>query len=333
MTRLSCMHICISFALLALAGPTQAYSSQANASFPINFCSDDEQNVDGTEKDSPLIEKGGWYRRGEQGKRGYEGERGHRGERGEKGDRGPRGHLGYPGPQGIPGVAGATGGIGATGVTGVTGPTGDVGPTGITGATGVTGVTGATGVTLVMGVAQSFDPSATGTDQTVVMSGTGGNSAPVNLPLQSVSGGMIPQTNSFQIPVDGNYFITYGLSCEANTDLVEDYGEPSAKVWVGVHKVSGTDETDLGAVPMNLSGTVPSQVPITPTPTVSMLSGYGQLHAQLLAGDIISLKVYGSTDGEADASIIISANQLFDATAVGTPSLNNGGTLSIILMP
>jgi hypothetical protein len=63
-----------------------------------------------------------------------------------------------------------------------------------------------------------------------------------------------------------------------------------------------------------------------------MLSGFGQMQLPLLANDTISLKLYGSTDADVPAVITISAGQLFDATTVGTPSLNNGGTLSVVLL-
>ena len=134
-------------------------------------------------------------------------------------------------------------------------------------------------------------------------------------------------THLFTVPVDGNYFITYGLSCDADPAVLNDYNNAAAKVWVGVRK---NGNTDLGAVPLNLSGTVPSNEPggeISPL----MLSGYGQLQVHLVAGDTIGLKLYGSGSGTTPANITIDADQLADSAVAS--GLNNGGTLSVMLIP
>ena len=133
-------------------------------------------------------------------------------------------------------------------------------------------------------------------------------------------------THLFTVPVDGKYLVTYGLSCEADHQVVNDYQNSAAKVWIGVHK---NGNTDLGAVPLNLSSTVPSNESggeVSPL----MLSGYGQLQVDLEAGDTVGLKLFGSGSGTSPANITIGPDQLQDPSVL--LGLNNGGTLSVMLI-
>lgn len=101
MARLSYMGICSAFALMALSGTDQVYSSQIDLPFADYSLINQQQ---GSETgDSTLVDKEQIYVRG------------HRGKKGERGHRGKRGTAGIPG---------------ATGAQGPTGPTGDIGPTG-----------------------------------------------------------------------------------------------------------------------------------------------------------------------------------------------------------
>jgi hypothetical protein len=184
---------------------------------------------------------------------------------------------------------------------------------------------------MVLGSAQSFVPGSTFTEQVLNIGATGGTSATVNLIYGATGGGVNfdAGTHLFTVPVDGKYLITYGLSCDADDQVVTDYGQRAAKVWVGVHKITGIVGTDLGSVPLNLSGTVPSNETGGEASPL-MLSGYGQLQVDLEAGDTLGLKLFGSGSGATAANVTIGPDQLQDpAVLLG---LNNGGTLSVMLI-
>jgi hypothetical protein len=263
-----------------------------------------------------------------------------RGPRGHKGERGHRGHRGPLGPTGATGDMGATGPAGATGDPGdpgETGPTGSTGSTGATGSTGGTGDAGATGP-VVMAVAQTWGPTGpTGSESLLVNNTTGiVTQVPLNLSTTTSSPGAPTLSgNQYTINTTGNYYITYGLSAEANADLVEDYANGSAKIWLGIYNVTASPNQCLGAVPVGITYSTPNNETGT-TDGPRMVSAFGQMRAALASGDILELRLFGSgdADGETPEAVIINSDNLSDPTV--TPNLlnlNNGATLSLLLMP
>jgi hypothetical protein len=181
---------------------------------------------------------------------------------------------------------------------------------------------------MVLGSAQSFVPGSEFTTQILDIGGTGGTSTTVNLIYGATGGGVDfdAGTHLFTVPVDGKYLITYGLSCEADAQVISDLLGRTARIWIGVNN---NGITDLGAVPLNFTYTVPGDQPTGEIATL-MLSGYGQLQVDLEAGDTLGLKLFGSGSGTTPANITVGPDQLQDPTVL--LGLNNGGTLSVMLI-
>ena len=304
------------------------------------------EGKDGAEKGLFNGRKGHKGEKGHKGKRGHEDDRGHEGDRGKKGRDGATGATGAAGPAGAPGAAGpagatgqtgATGAAGPTGATGQTGATGTAGPTGATGQTGATGAAGPTGATgatgpVGMGIAQSFVPGITGATQS--LTGTSpGTFAIVNLDHGTTTSSDITfnaATHLFTVNTTGTYLISYGLTAVAEADLMEDFTtDYTATTWISVERTTaGPTVTQIGAVPLALTGSVVNNTGGSAT-SPQLLSGFGQLQASLVAGDTIGLRIFINS-GDADASTMdIAPGQILR----GTEAINNGGTLSLILLP
>jgi hypothetical protein len=234
-------------------------------------------------------------------------------------ERGPRGHRGRRGERGRHGRLGPTGPTGATGATEASGSTG---PTGATGATGSSGP-------VVMGSAQTFNPGLTGPTTVYFITSTPSEyTVFLNLHSVSSSGGVTFSGNSFTVNTPGNYYITYGLSAEANSALVADYASGSAKIWIGVVLLRNFLSSALGAVPLGITYSTPDNETGSSTGP-RMLSGFGQMQVPLQANDTIFLVLNGTSPGTSGETITVAADNLSDFSAL----VNNGGTLSLLLMP
>ncbi len=301
--------------------PLICLGAQAQASLPFTAL----KNTSGSDSEGIVTKDGrkstriNWHNeRGSRGPRGHRGERGHHGPTGATGDIGPTGPAGATGQDGVPGVTGPTGSPGTTGPTGATGNDGQTGATGIDGPTGP----------VVMGVAQTFAPTGPTGSQTLPVSSSTGIVTQVPLHVYSTSsaaGKPTPGVNKFTINTDGNYYITYGLSAEASADLIDDYGDSSAKIWLGVYNANAKQY--LGAVPVGITYSTPNNE------TGSMVSAFGQMQASLVSGDTLELRLFGITDDDSGAAVIINSANLYDTTDISLLPLNNGGTLSLMLIP
>lgn len=143
----------------------------------------------------------------EGGSRGPRGRRGETGLIGPTGDPGTSGEAtGATGPPGLDGSATNTGAQGATGEAGIDGPTGPIGPTGPQSL-----VTGPTGPIAPLSMAIMVqDNSALETGQSLL------NNVPyqaIDLPTTQINtGGYILTANSFRVPSDGIYLISWQVS-------------------------------------------------------------------------------------------------------------------------
>jgi hypothetical protein len=246
-------------------------------------------------------------------------------------------------------MTGPTGDAGLTGATGEIGPAGGVGAMGATGETGSAGAEGASsGVTGLIGIGSSQTFSPTGpTGPTVTFSArspdTTYNPALLyTVPLGtgfSMSDVIFHNTNdAFEIVTAGTYVIRYGFTCKGDTDVMEDfYGGASpietpheGTAWIAIEKTTGVTATLIGGVPLVVSQSLVNGADSGATLSEQLISGQGQLFTSLQTGDYIRLKVYISS-GDNDAAIVTLASALITG-GPGTPSISNGGTLSVIRM-
>ena len=136
-----------------------------------------------------------------------------------------------------------------------------------------------------------------------------------------------PLTSLFTVNSEGDYLVSYGLSCAADSHLLSYFASGNATAWIAAERTQpGPIVSEIGGVPLAVTDSVvnnagPSQ----------LLSGFGQLEVHLTAGDTVGLKLFvnGGT-GATGGALTLDPSQI---TSPSLETINNGGTLSLLLIP
>lgn len=219
----------------------------------------------------------------------------------KRGPRGPRGHKGHDGKQGVQGDKGDAG------TAGEPGPAGPV----------------------VVGLAQSFTPDKTFDGQMFTISSQG---SLLSVLLNTASTSNITfdsSTSTFTIQKGGNYLISYGLSAAADPMLVNEWiSGDGIMAWISVERHTGGspgNTSEIGAIPLSLSQSLANNN----SDGSKMVSGYGQLATPLVVGDTVKLMLFLQDYNATSYIFRINSDQI----TYNGQSLNQGGTLSLLLMP